>query len=155
MRERSPLTNAMQSISREEVRRLIEAQQITVVEILPREHFERAHLPGALNIPYEQLAALAPKLIPDKKSALVVYGLNFTWQTAQQAVRELVALGYSSVREYEEGKQDWVAAGLPLEGKNVDEPIVKVRPSELVGHMTRAQQSILQQSSKASGAGGD
>jgi rhodanese-related sulfurtransferase len=145
----------MQSISREEVRRLLETQQIILIEILPPEHFERAHLPGALNIPYERIATLAPALIPDKKSLVVVYGLNFTWKTAQQAVRELVALGYTNVREYEEGKQDWVAAGLPLEGTKLDDPISKARPSELVGHMTPAQQSILQQSSKASGAGGD
>lgn len=147
MRQQSRLTNAMQSISREEVRRLLDSREIILVEVLPPEHYERAHLPGTLNIPYDRIATLAPALIPNKKSALVVYGLNFTWQTAQQAVRELVALGYTNVREYEEGKQDWVAAGLPLEGKNLDEPIVKIRPSEFVGHMTTGQQNILQQQS--------
>jgi rhodanese-related sulfurtransferase len=32
------------------------------------------------------------------------------------ATRDLVALGYTNVREYVEGKQDWFKAGLPMEG---------------------------------------
>ncbi len=26
-------------------------------------------------------------------------------------------MGYTNIREYKEGKQDWVAAGLPVEGE--------------------------------------
>ena len=31
------------------------------------------------------------------------------------AANQLVAMGYTNVRKYAEGKQDWVEAGLPLE----------------------------------------
>jgi len=31
------------------------------------------------------------------------------------AARELAALGYTNVRDYAEGKQDWIDAGLPAE----------------------------------------
>lgn len=30
------------------------------------------------------------------------------------AARELAALGYSNLREYAGGKEDWTAAGLPM-----------------------------------------
>ena len=41
------------------------------------------------------------------------------------AARELAALGYKNVREYAEGKQDWLQAGLPPEGEHPREPVPK------------------------------
>jgi hypothetical protein len=38
-------------------------------------------------------------------------------------------MGYINVRNYDEGKQDWMNAGLPLEGEAPNEPIVGFRPS--------------------------
>jgi rhodanese-related sulfurtransferase len=142
---------AMPSINREELLRALGGGKLILVEVLPREYYERAHLPGAVNIPADQVANLASVLLPDKQAAIVTYGLNFTWQAAQQVTRELVAMGYSNVREYEEGKQDWIAAGLPLEGSNISEPLPKEGPSTFLARLTNAQQSILQQqqSSKA------
>jgi len=32
-------------------------------------------------------------------------------------------MGYRNVREYAEGKQDWLAAGLPAEGTHPREPV--------------------------------
>ena len=34
------------------------------------------------------------------------------------AARELVALGYTNVKDYKAGKQDWIDAGLPTEGES-------------------------------------
>ena len=47
------------------------------------------------------------------------------------AARELAALGYKNVREYVEGKQDWIQAGMPAEGEHPREPIPK--PSDAEG----------------------
>ncbi len=35
-----------------------------------------------------------------------------------RSARELAALGYTNVRDYAEGKQDWIDAGLPVEGEH-------------------------------------
>jgi len=43
--------------------------------------------------------------------------------------RELATLGYANVREYIEGKQDWIQAGLPTEGEHPDEPIPTHSPA--------------------------
>ncbi len=32
-------------------------------------------------------------------------------------------MGYSNIREYKEGKQDWIGAGLPTEGEAVRDEI--------------------------------
>jgi rhodanese-related sulfurtransferase len=34
------------------------------------------------------------------------------------AARELAAMGYTNVRDYAEGKQDWIDAGLPVESEH-------------------------------------
>ena len=46
------------------------------------------------------------------------------------AVRELAALGNKNVREYVEGKQDWIRAGFPAEGEHPREPIPKHSDTE-------------------------
>lgn len=37
--------------------------------------------------------------------------------TSDETVRELVEIGYENVRHYAGGRQDWIDAGLPVEGK--------------------------------------
>lgn len=38
------------------------------------------------------------------------------------AARELAALGYTNVKDYKAGKQDWLDAGLPAEGEHPRDP---------------------------------
>ncbi len=49
---------------------------ITVVETLAPERYREAHLPGALNIPPEQIRELAPQLLPNKNAEIVTYCAN-------------------------------------------------------------------------------
>ena len=46
---------------------------IKVVETLAAERYREAHLPGALNIPPEQIKELAPQLLPNKDAEIVTY----------------------------------------------------------------------------------
>jgi len=45
----------------------------TLVETIPKIAYEHAHLPGAINLPSDQVNVLAPKLLPDKNAEIVVY----------------------------------------------------------------------------------
>ena len=103
------------TISRDELETAIEAGEVTVVETLGPQHFEDAHLPGAINVPHTQVAELAPSLLPDKDAAIVTYCSNTACQNSEVAARALESLGYTNVRKYAEGKQDWREAGLPVE----------------------------------------
>ncbi len=102
-------------IEREELAAAIDAGSVTVVEALGQSYFEQGHLPGAVNIPHTEVAQLAPSLLPDKDAAIVVYCSNTQCQNSAIAQGELRRMGYTNVRKYAEGKQDWEAAGLPLE----------------------------------------
>ena len=103
------------TITRAELRELIEAGAVTVVEALPPSYYEDGHLPGAINIPHTEVRALAPSLLPDKDAAIVVYCANLPCANSGVAARVLTKLGYTNVRQYAEGKDDWREAGLALE----------------------------------------
>lgn len=103
------------TITRAELRDAIETGDVTVVEALPAPYYEDAHLPGAINIPHTEVEALAPALLPDKDAAIVTYCSNTACPNSGIAAAQLTKLGYTDVRKYAEGKQDWSEAGLPLE----------------------------------------
>ena len=103
------------TISRDELRQAIDAGEVTLVETLREQHFESGHLPGALHIHFEEIADRAPGLLPDKNAPIVTYCSNTACRNSEIAAAGLTAMGYSDVRKYAEGKQDWQEAGLPLE----------------------------------------
>ncbi len=105
-----------QTISRDEIKQLLDTgAPVTIVEALPEKYFKHSHLPGALNMPHDRTRELAPALLPDKDSLIVVYCANEACQNSTIAAQELTALGYRNVRAYTGGKQDWMDAGLPVE----------------------------------------
>jgi rhodanese-related sulfurtransferase len=62
------------TISRDELKQKIDRQDdFLLVETLPGVAYDHAHLPGAINLPPDQVNVLAPKLLPDKNAEIVVY----------------------------------------------------------------------------------
>ena len=95
-------------------RRLADGAPVVLVEALGPAYFEDVHLPGALNIPPDAVASLAPVLLPDRTADIVVY-CSATCSNAEATATALEALGYRSVRVYGAGKEDWIEHGLPVE----------------------------------------
>jgi rhodanese-related sulfurtransferase len=104
-----------QTITRDELRRAIDDGSVTVVETLRAEHFAQGHLPGAIHIHFEEVPQHAAELLPDKDAFIVTYCSNVACRNSEAAANQLTALGYTNVRKYAEGKDDWQQAGLPLE----------------------------------------
>lgn len=105
-----------QNISREELKTIITSgTKQTIVEALPRKYYEAEHLPGAINIPHDDVQAVASQLIPDKSEPVIVYCASAECQNSHIAAEVLRGLGYINVYEYTEGKKGWKEAGLPLE----------------------------------------
>lgn len=62
------------TISREDLRnKLKRADNFQLVETLPKVAYEHVHLPGAINLPPDDVKELAPTLLPDKNADIVVY----------------------------------------------------------------------------------
>jgi rhodanese-related sulfurtransferase len=67
------------TITREELKAMIDdGRNFTLVETLPSQAYEHAHLPGAINLPPDRVGELAPTLLPDKHAEIVVYCAKFT-----------------------------------------------------------------------------
>ena len=64
----------VKTISRAELREKIDrGDSFVLLETLPNIAYQHAHLPGAINMPPEQVKALAARLLPDKYADIVVY----------------------------------------------------------------------------------
>jgi len=103
------------SITREKLQAKLAGGPVVLVEALGPVYYEDAHLPGALNIPHDQVDELAPRLLPDLDAEIVVYCASTSCQNSEIAARRLEKLGYTHVSDYVDGKADWVEAGLPTE----------------------------------------
>ena len=65
------------TISRDELKAMMDrGDGFTLVETLPETYYRHTHLPGAINLPPEQVRELAPALLPDKAAEIVVYCAN-------------------------------------------------------------------------------
>jgi rhodanese-related sulfurtransferase len=64
----------LKTISRDELKQKIDRKDdFLLVETLSPVTFAHAHLPGAINLPPDQITQLAPALLPDKTADIVVY----------------------------------------------------------------------------------
>ncbi len=104
-----------QHISRDEIKAGLDAGTLTLIDALPESYYGQQHLPGAINLVAGDVDAQAARLLPDKGAALVTYCSNTACANSGQVARRLQSLGYTDVRTYVEGIQDWVEAGLSTE----------------------------------------
>ena len=86
-----------------------------LVEALPEKYFRDWHLPGARHLPHDEVARLAPAVLPDKAAEIVIYCASRGCQNSHAAAARLAQLGYQNVAVYPGGKQEWSEAGLAVE----------------------------------------
>ena len=107
-------------IDRNELKDLINhGEPVALVETLPKTEFDATHLPGAVNLSPTRVKANARKVLPDQSAEVVVYCGSESCDASEKAARVLEGLGYTNIRVYKGGKQDWIDSGLPVEGAEV------------------------------------
>jgi rhodanese-related sulfurtransferase len=111
------VTTRVESISRERLRAKIEnGEEFVLVDALSPMSYAMSHLPGAINLPLIWVDERAKRRIPDLDAEIVVYCESATCESSEAVANRLIELGYRHVSHYAEGKRDWIAAGLALEG---------------------------------------
>lgn len=107
----------MRIIERDELLQLMRnSPDLVLVEVLGHDHYERYHLPGAINVQVDNLFEdHIERAIPDKDRPIVVYCTRDEPAACRVAAERLDALGYTHVYDYEGGKEEWREAGLPVE----------------------------------------
>jgi rhodanese-related sulfurtransferase len=112
----------VEEISREKLKaKMDRGDGFVLVEALSRRHYESIHLPGAVNLPYEFVDE-AEKVLPDKHAEIIVYCMNEECEASREEARELEEMGYRHVLHYAGGKEGWIKAGLPVEGRRRGTP---------------------------------
>jgi rhodanese-related sulfurtransferase/DNA-binding transcriptional ArsR family regulator len=84
---------------------------VTVLDVRPAEEFVAGHLPGAINVPIEELERFLAKLPKDKE--VVAYCRGPYCLMSYDAVEKLRRRGWRA-RRLEDGFPEWRAAGLPV-----------------------------------------
>lgn len=103
------------TIGREDVQELVRTEHAQVVEVLPREEYEWAHLPGATHLHLRELnQETADRLARERP--VIAYCSDLQCDMSPRAARRLERLGVPRVYDYAAGKLDWLSYGLPHEG---------------------------------------
>jgi rhodanese-related sulfurtransferase len=101
-----------QPVTREELRKLVRDDLVTVIDARPREEFEAGHIPGALSIPVVELKRRLGEIPKDREVIAYCRGPYCVYSV--EAVNLLRKHGYRA-RRAQEGLPEWRASGLPIE----------------------------------------
>jgi len=93
---------------------LKDGQPVQIIDLRTPEFYAQGHIPGAINLLYENLEKETAKLSKDKIN--VVYCYDITCHLSTKAALWLAQKGYK-VKELIGGWQSWVEHELPVEGK--------------------------------------
>lgn len=102
----------LEPVSREELVDRLADSQVILLDVRPEDEFQLGHLPGALNVPLEELEKRLAELPKDQE--IVAYCRGPYCILSFEAVQALRAKGFK-VRRLEDGFPEWVAAGLDVE----------------------------------------
>jgi rhodanese-related sulfurtransferase len=102
---------ALEPVAQDELFRRLHDGQVLVLDVRPEAEYAAGHIPGAINVPHDHLAARLAE-IPESAD-IVAYCRGRFCVFAPDAVRLLRARGFSA-RPLEGGLPDWRLAGLPV-----------------------------------------
>ena len=100
--------DSLEPITREVLSSRLRDGMVTVLDVRPADEFALGHVPGALNVPLDELDARLSTLDPDKD--IVAYCRGAYCVMAFEAVSRLRVRGFRA-RRLEDGMPEWAATG--------------------------------------------
>jgi len=104
--------DTLEPVTRDELRKRSNSGLVTVLDVRPVEEYEFGHIPGAINMPVEDIEKCI-KDIPAGQE-VIAYCRGPYCVLAFEAVAKLREKGFGA-RRLEDGYPEWKAAGLPIE----------------------------------------
>lgn len=101
----------LEPIPPEELRRRLNAGDVTLIDVRPPDEFAAGHIPGALSVPLPELAGRVRQL--PKRKEVIAYCRGPYCVYAVEAVELLRKRGYRA-RRFVEGVPAWRARGYPV-----------------------------------------
>jgi len=109
----------MQTIDTKTLKQKLENEDVTLINVLDRDHFEDKHIPGSDNIPHSDavFTQRVADLAGSKEQEVIVYCANKECDASPNAAEKLEQAGFENVIDFEGGTKAWEDAGFDLEGK--------------------------------------
>lgn len=95
---------AYHKIDSEEAKRMLDEGGVTVVDVRTPQEYAEGHIPGAVNVPNEEIGSEPPALLADKEAVLLIHCR--TGVRSKAASDKLVGMGYQNVYDFG-GIVDW------------------------------------------------
>ncbi|MEM9480364.1 MAG: rhodanese-like domain-containing protein [Verrucomicrobiota bacterium] len=97
-------------ISLEDLKKKIDAEEVTVVDVNGTRAFKKGHIPTAVD--YQANSEEFAKLLPKDKDALIVaYCGGPRCSAYKKAAQAAADLGYTNVKHFSAGRSGWEGAG--------------------------------------------
>jgi rhodanese-related sulfurtransferase len=125
--EATPRADGVRLVTVEELSRLLERGEAVALDVRGSVEFELGHIKGAVAMPLGLVAKRASEL--PKEKLIVPYCACSAEQISARAVEELKKQGYENAAALVGGWDEWVRAGLPVEGTNVTSQTAQVTPT--------------------------
>jgi rhodanese-related sulfurtransferase len=104
--------STLQTLTRGELADRLRRGEVVLIDVRPPAEYRSGHIPGAVSVPIDQLAAQMDDMGKDRD--VVAYCRGAYCVFADDAVRSLAARGFTAAR-LEDGFPEWARAGLPVE----------------------------------------
>lgn len=107
----------MKTIKAQELKRKMDHnEEVLVLDVLPSEHYETQHIPGAKSIPLEKdnFVDSVKDAAKNKQQQVVVYCASTECDLSPKAADRLESEGFENVVDFNGGIQEWKDAGYSL-----------------------------------------
>lgn len=102
------------TITSSELKDKIDNQEnIYILDVQSEENFLTKHIPGSINIPFEQLEARI-KEIPNNKEIIITCTNNNTCKTSTKAAELLSTKGLKNIKDFQDGVTGWEEQNYPI-----------------------------------------
>lgn len=112
MRQFRESRKSLETLSSEELSEKLQQHNITVIDVRPKQEFDKGHIVGALNVPVDELSDKLDELPKDQE--IVAYCRGPFCVFADDAVKLLKDKGFNAKR-LDEGYPEWMLDELPVE----------------------------------------
>lgn len=115
----------MKTITAEQLNDIMEREdEWVLIDVLPKEHYDKEHIPGAHNIPLEtdDFTQQVSEVLDSDQDRVILYCANDACELSPQAARKLERAGFENVTDFEGGIEEWKAAGFET-ASEIHEPL--------------------------------
>ena len=105
----------MKTISKDQLKEKLGSPNLTVVNVLAPESYDRIHIKGSISVPKSKLMAGEWQQL-NRNEEIVVHCSSYTCDASREAANFLEEKGFN-VSAYEGGMKEWAEADFPTEGK--------------------------------------